>query len=112
MEQVERLRNWLELVDRYARMARNPVDAGIAAVINANDLLRPRGTQAAIDYFNKLLSEVKNDAVQRAIRLQLVELYRSGGQEEKALEQLRTLMIAAPAGEVPDGPVRERPAQR
>jgi thioredoxin-like negative regulator of GroEL len=92
MEQIERMRNWLEVVDRYIRLARSPVDSGVAAVITANDLLRPRGTEAAIDYFSKMLPEVKNEAVQRAIRLQLIELYKASGQQEKALEQIRVLM--------------------
>jgi len=96
MEQVERMRNWLDVVDRYVRMARNPVDAAIAAVITANDLLRPRGADVAIDYFTKLLPEVKNDAVQRAIRLQLIELYKAAGQQDKALEQLQSLITSVP----------------
>jgi hypothetical protein len=95
-DQIDRMREWLEVVERYGRMARNPVDAGIAAVVTANDLLRARGPEAAIEYFTKMLAEVKNDAVQRAIRLQLVDLYKAAGQPEKALDQLQSLMTAAP----------------
>jgi len=96
MEQVERMRNWLDVVDRYVRMARDPVDAGIAAVITANDLLRPRGADAAISYFTKLLPDVTNDAVKRAIRLQLIELYKASGQQDKALEHLQSLITSVP----------------
>jgi hypothetical protein len=33
MKQVEMLRGYLELVDRYTQMSSNPTNAGIAAVI-------------------------------------------------------------------------------
>src|SRR5262245_50160457 len=66
--QIDMMRGYLDVVDRYTRLARDPVAAGIGAVITANDILRPRGADAAIDYFNKILPEVKNEAVQRAIR--------------------------------------------
>ena len=98
MLQIDQMRGWLDIVDRYARMSRDPVAAGVAAVIAADDLFRNKPPEQAIEYFGKLLSEVKNEAVQRAIRLQLVELYGKSNQPDKALEQLRLLMIAAPAG--------------
>jgi hypothetical protein len=96
-EQVERMRSWLDTVDRYTRLARNPGDTGVAAVITANDLLRARGPKGAIEFFNRVLPEVKNDAVRRTIQLQMVELYKATGQQDKALEELQTLMTSAPA---------------
>ena len=96
--QIEQMRGWLDIVDRYARLSRDPVSAGVAAVIAADDLLRNKPPEQAIEYFSKLMTEVKNEAVQRAIRLQLVELYGKNNQPDKALEQLRILMLAAPAG--------------
>src|SRR5947207_13401553 len=79
MRQFEFLRGYLELVDRYAHLARDPSMSGIAAVISAGDILKPRGADAAIDYYTKLLPEVKSPGVQRAIRLQLVDLYKAAG---------------------------------
>lgn len=99
LEQLERMRNYLDTVDRYARMANSPASAGIAAVITANDILRPRGPEAAIDYFNKLLPQVKNEAVQRVIRIHLIELYRQSGQADKALEHIQQLVTSVAAGE-------------
>ena len=96
MRQFEMLRGYLEIVDRYARLAHDPSTSGIAAVVAANDLLRPKGADAGIEYFNKLLPEVKSPAVQRAIRLQLAELYKISGKADQALEQLKMLMIAEP----------------
>ena len=103
-DQLDRMRNWLDTVERYVRLARNPIDSAVAAVITANDILRPKGPDAAIDYFQKILPTTKNDAVQRAIRLQLIELYKAKNQPEQALEQLQSLMTAAPRGGGPDEP--------
>lgn len=101
MRQFEMLRGYLDAVDRYAKLSRDSVTSGIAAVVATADILRPRGTNAAIDHFNKMLPQVKNEAVQRAIRLQLVDLYKASGQQDKAMEILEQLMIAPPAGAEP-----------
>jgi hypothetical protein len=94
MQKFEMLRGYIELVDHFAAMSRDATTAGVAAVISANDLLRRQGPQVAIDYFNKTLPDVKDEAVQRAIRLQLIDLYKASGQTDKAMEQLNTLMTA------------------
>ena len=113
MMQFERLRGYLDAVDRYAKLARDPQNSGIAAVVAANDILRPRGADVAIEYFNKLLPEVKTPAVQRAIRITLVDLYKAAGKTDQALEQLKQLMTADTSGEPsmppPPGPGGPRP---
>jgi hypothetical protein len=101
IKQVEMLRGYLELVDRYTRLSQNPTHAGVAAVISAAEILKTRGNDAAIDYFNKLLPETKDPAVQRAIRLQLADLYKESNQGDKALEQLRSLMTSEPGAATP-----------
>jgi hypothetical protein len=97
MRQFDMMRGYMDLVDRFSRLSRDPSTAGVAAVISAADLLKPRGADAAIEYFNKLLPDVKSEAVQRAIRIQLIELYKNAGQQDKALEQLDLLIKGAPA---------------
>jgi hypothetical protein len=92
------MRVYLDLVDRYSRVARDPTQAGVAAVVQTADILKPRGAQAVIDHFEKLVPEVKNEAVARAIRLQLIDLYRQTQQADKAVEQLSELIKSAPAG--------------
>ena len=56
----------------------------------------------------KLLPEVKTPAVQRAIRLQLVDLYKAAGKQDQALDQLKQLMTAdtsnEPAPQTPPPP--------
>ena len=99
LRQMMMLRGYLDTVEGYARIARDPANAGIAAVVATADLLRGRGADAGIDYFTKLLPEVKEPAVQRAIRVQLVELYKQANKPEQALEQLKILMTgSAPSG--------------
>jgi thioredoxin-like negative regulator of GroEL len=93
MRQYEMMKQYLDLVDRYAAVARDPTNAGIAAVVAAVDTLRPRGSDAAIDYFNKLLPDVKDQAVARAIKAQLADLYRQSGQQDKALDELKGLIV-------------------
>ncbi len=95
---ADNLRNYLEMVDRYHQISKDPTAAGVAAVMSTVDVLRPRGAQAAIDYFTKLLPQVRSEAVSRAIRLQLVELYKATNQPEKALDLLEKLMMDAPRG--------------
>jgi hypothetical protein len=95
------MRGYLDLVERYSRLSRDPSASGVAAVITTADILRPRGHQVVIDTFEKMLADVKNDAVARAIRLQLVDLYRQSNQPEKALTLLADLIKSAPAGMSP-----------
>ena len=106
MQRFDLMRGYLDAVDRYARMAHNPNHAGIAAVVAAADILKPRGADTAIEYFTKLLPDVKSPAVQRAVRLQLVELYKQAGKQDEALEQLKLLMTAEA-----EPPARPEPPQ-
>ena len=93
--QMLAMRGYLELVDQYTRMSRDPQTAGVAAVLAATDILKPRGADAAIAYFNKVLPDVKNPAIKRAIHGQLADLYKQAGQQDKALEELQALMTEA-----------------
>jgi hypothetical protein len=93
--EVARFQNYLTMVDSYAKLAKDPDAAAVAAVVSAADVLRPKGAQGAIDYFTKILPEVKSPTVQRAIRLQLMDFYKAANQPEKALEQLQAIMTMA-----------------
>jgi hypothetical protein len=97
MAKLTLLGAYIDVVDRLTKMSRDPAAAGVAAVVSTSDILRARGPEAAINYFNKVLPEVKNEAVARAIRIQLIDLYKQSGQSDKALEQLDQLIKGAPA---------------
>ena len=100
IQKLEMLRGYIDAVGGYARLAHDPSTAGIAAVVTAADLLRPRGLDVTIKYFNDLLPETKMPAVQRAIRMHLIDFYKAAGQQDKALEQVR-ILITAEAGNEP-----------
>ena len=94
--QLNVVRGYLGIIGQLNEMAQDPTASGIAGVLGAAEILKPRGSEAVIEYFTKLLPEVKNEAVGRAIRIQLVEAYKTSGQHDKALEELRTLITGAP----------------
>ena len=89
-------RGYMALVEGYIELSNDSTSAGIASVLTAADVLRPRGNAAAIEYFNALLPNVKDPAIQRAIRLQLVDLYRATQQSDEALKHLEALITAEP----------------
>lgn len=88
------MRGYLGLVDGYTTLAKDPVATGVAASLGAKDLLEQSATpQEAVSYFERVLQDVRDDVVRRSVRVQLAELYKKTGQNEKALEQYRLLMI-------------------
>jgi hypothetical protein len=109
MDQIDTLRGYFGVVEAFTRLSRDPTHAGIAAVISAGDILKPRGTDAGIEFFTKLLPDTKNPAVQRAIRVQLAELYKQAGKQDEALKQLRELITSTTGDEPAQAPA---PPQR
>jgi len=88
-------------MQKYARLTEDPAAAAVAGVFTSKDLLGGDSDPSkAIEFYNSVLPEVKNEAVQRAIRLQLVDAYQKSGQRDKALEQLR-ILVHVRAGRVP-----------
>lgn len=96
-QKIEQTEKFLYLIDHFARLSENPTSTAIGAVLQAAEVLKDK-PQDAINYFNTTLPDVKNEAVRRVIRLQLADLYQRTNQPDKALEQLREVMILAPAG--------------
>lgn len=92
--EMARFQGYLTMVTQYGKLASDPEASGVAAVVSAADVLRKGGPQEAINFFVKILPDVKQDAVRRAIRLQLVDLYKAANQPDKALEQLSNLITA------------------
>jgi tetratricopeptide (TPR) repeat protein len=112
---LDMLERYLTLMEKFARLTEDPAASGSAAVLSAREILTSDGDASkAIDYFTQVLPDVKNEAVQRTIHIELSELYKHAGQKDKALEQLRILMVSAPP-EVPRMPPplsHATPAQR
>ena len=97
--QVEQLRGYLEIVDHYTQITKDPSRSGAAAVIYSKELFKNSPPETAIVFFNEVLPQISDAAVQRAIRVELVELYLRGNKpdRQKAMDQLRILMGATPA---------------
>ena len=81
---------WMEHTTAIATSADS---SSVQAVILARDLMKQQSPQAALDFFNKAVYEVKNRAAQRQIRFTLFELYRDQGQTDKAMDQLQQVMM-------------------
>jgi hypothetical protein len=89
---------WWNAVDRYSQLTTDATNMAVAAVLQASELLKPRGAEAQIQYFEQLLPQVKNETVRRAIRLQLIDAYKQANNPERALDELQTLITSAPKG--------------
>jgi thioredoxin-like negative regulator of GroEL len=88
--QDQATQSWL--LEQTASIAKDPETAGIWAVDQAADMLKEQQPQTAADYFQRMLYQAKGRGVQRAIRFQLVSIYRAMNREDKATEQLEELM--------------------
>jgi len=97
MQVVRLFRGYLDLVQQMTELARDPSASGVSAVMTANDILKARSNNDAIAFFADILPSVKDPVIQRAIRLQLVDLYKNSNQHDKALVELKTLIV--PPGE-------------
>ena len=99
MLQTEFFRGYLDTVQRYSQLSRDPADAAVAAVVTAADLLRSQGPKASIEYFKPILEELSrasdpaSSAAEAAVRMQLAEAYHAAGQDADALQVLRTLIV-------------------
>src|SRR5207248_2980398 len=93
---AEQIHTYLDIVERYSKIAEDPSHSGVAAVLYSKELLKSTSPESAISYFDEVLPQVADPAVQRAIRLELVELYLHSPKpdRQKAMEQLRLLMGA------------------
>ena len=101
--QTEFFRGYLDLVARYRDLSDDPLQAKVAAVVTAADVLREQGPAASIAFFEPMASHVDDPAVERLVRLQLAEAYLAAGQRDRALEQYRRLITGDAGDETPPG---------
>ncbi len=92
---VEAMKQYLDLVGNYAELAKDSSATGVSAVITLAELAKQQSPSIAIERLTKLLGETKDVAVQRAIRLTLIDLYRANKEPEKAIEQAEILIRGA-----------------
>lgn len=108
---VAQVRGILDLVDRMSVVAKDRSQSGVAAVLRAREVGKALPQDEAVKYYADMLPDVKDEAVRRAIRFELVELYLRDPKPDraKAMEQLRLVMTEAPgdtytSGSGPNGP--------
>jgi len=89
--QIRMMRDLLGVITDYQKIAESPSSAGVAAVLSVNEHVRNPQTAAA--FLEKLLPDVKDATVARAIRIQLADLYKKTDQQDKAKEQLEKLIL-------------------
>jgi lipopolysaccharide biosynthesis regulator YciM len=85
---------YIWFVEHSAAVSKDAETSAVQAVIEAKDLLRSKEPQVSIDFFTKALYDAKSPAVKRAIRMTLYDLYKTQGQNDKALDQLQSLIVA------------------
>jgi lipopolysaccharide biosynthesis regulator YciM len=84
---------YIWFVEHSAAVSKDAEASAVQAVIEAKDLLRSKEPQVSIDFFTKALYDAKSPAVKRAIRMTLYDLYKTQGQNDKALDQLQNLIV-------------------
>jgi hypothetical protein len=94
MGQIRLMRELLSLIDDVRKVTDSPSASGVAAVMGVKDQMQ--SPQAAIDFLERTLPQVQDPSVQRAIRIQLGDLYKNTGQKDKALAQSERLIIGKP----------------
>jgi hypothetical protein len=95
--QIRSLEGYLSAVGQYSHSNRDATTTAIAAVMQAAEILKSKGADAQISYFTKVLDKTENENVKRAIRLQLIDAFKRAGQTDKALDELKTIILDAPA---------------
>jgi len=92
--QLRLLRDLIGLIDDVNKIASSPSASGVAAVMSVKDQIK--SNEDTIAYLERLLPQTSDPAVQRAIRIQLADLYKNTGQREKALAHLERLITNRP----------------
>lgn len=90
LQQIDLLTRLLTLVGDFTKIVESPAGAGVTATMSLDDHFK--APAEAIAFLEKVLPNVKEVPVQRAIRIKLADLYKKTGQHEKAIEQLERLM--------------------
>lgn len=81
-----------EVIGRLSDMAGNSQAVGVLAVGGLKDDIRRKPADIIKD-LEGLLGQVKAQAIRNALRLSLKDLYKAQGEDDKALEQLRNLVL-------------------
>ncbi len=92
MEMIKMFHVIMDLVQTSAEVADSETASGVAAVFAIEDYLG--NGEEAIEFFEERVDETESDAIRRAVRIKLSELYEQNGRSDDAVEQLAILIDA------------------
>ncbi len=90
--EIELYSELMGLVFDMTEIAENPTASGVAAVFAIEDHVE--SPEQAIEFLESVLEDVENPAIERAVRLQLSDMYSVEGNSQAALDQLRELITS------------------
>jgi len=83
-------------LEHYSYIAKDSDAMGIMALEQANELVKPQGPNAQLEFLQKMLYTAKGPAVVRAVHAMLAQVYHQSGQDPKAMEQYQMLISDNP----------------
>jgi len=96
MQQIEMMSRMIGLVHELSKIAESPSASGVFAVFSLDDRIKEPADQAK--FLERVLPEVKDPAVQRAIRSKLADDYKKAGQNDKSLAEIERLITGKVGG--------------
>ena len=90
-------RSVLDVVSGVDEIASSPSASAVAAIFGVDDHFK-KDKAKSIAFLEQLLPKVKDQTVQRAIRMKLGDLYKDTGQTDKSVKQLESLILNQPGG--------------
>lgn len=79
----------MDIVEQMTEVAKDPDAAAIAAIISVSD---HHDEREQVEFLEGVLQETSSETVRRAIRMQLIEVYKHSDRMDKAAEQARMLI--------------------
>lgn len=90
IQHIELYSMMLDMIDDMSKIAESPTSSAVAAIMAAEDYADSRDLA---DLFETSLEATPDATTKRMLRLKLAELYGEMDEPEKALEQLRVLIM-------------------
>jgi predicted negative regulator of RcsB-dependent stress response len=90
---VEMMQTFVDTIQKLSDLAKDPVASGVAAAMDAKDQLAKVSPSSASSFLEETLRDAKQPAIRRAIRMQLIDIYKNTGNVEDAKKHLKAIML-------------------
>ncbi|MEO0965145.1 MAG: hypothetical protein AAFY08_08490 [Planctomycetota bacterium] len=87
--ELEAVTRVMDIVEQMTEVAKDPDASAIAAIISVSD---HHDEREQVEFLEGVLQETSSETVRRAIRMQLIEVYKHSDRMDKAAEQARMLI--------------------